>query len=273
MIPLNFWKMNGNGNDFVVIDRDGMAYGQLVDLTRRVCRRRRSIGADGVLVVEPSDNSDFRMRVFNSDGSEGEMCGNGARCIARYAFERGVAPFEMSFETIAGIMKARVEGSFVNLDMGEVDLGKGWFGRKVPMAGGEVEADFLIVGVPHLVIYLEDPEKVDREDLIRWGRTLREDRRLFPEGTNVNFVGPVDRRSLKVWTYERGVEDLTDSCGTGSCASAVAAVRRLDLESPVTVCNPGGVNIVTATFREDLCDIVLGGETAVVAKGTIEEEA
>lgn len=270
---MDFWKMNGNGNDFVVIDRDGMPYGDMVSLTRRVCRRRRSIGADGVLVVEPSDRGDFRMRIFNADGSESDMCGNGARCIARYAFEKCMAPAEMAFETLAGIIKARVEGSFVNLDMGEIDLGRGWFDRRVSIAGREVDADFLVVGVPHLMVYAGDPASMDRKDLTDWGRMLRNDEGIFPDGTNVNFVYPVDERSLRVWTYERGVEDFTDSCGTGSSASAIAGMRRFGLESPVTVYNPGGVNLVTAFFRGDLCDLVLGGETVVVAKGTIEEEA
>lgn len=268
---LEFWKMNGNGNDFVVITNGGgLGDRDLAELAGRVCRRRRSIGADGLLVVEPGGSGDFRMRIFNSDGSEGEMCGNGARCIARYAFETGVAPRRMSFQTLAGPMRAEVDGAFVDLRMGRMDPSSvRTVTFSLPGWSGEVEGDFLVVGVPHFVVYPGSLEKFSRDELVGWGRALREDRELFPVGTNVDFSEPMDGRSLRVVTYERGVEDLTDSCGTGSVASALSAAGRLGFSFPVTVHNPGGVNRVSLQEGE----IVLGGMTALVAKGKIEEEA
>lgn len=270
---MNFWKMNGNGNDFVVItNRFGLSDSDLSELAKRVCRRRRSIGADGILVVEDCDGYDFKMRIFNSDGSEGEMCGNGARCIARYAFETGVADADMTFQTLAGPMRASVKGSFVELHMGIVPSVP--FAVPVDLTGwsGEAGGDFMTVGVPHLVVYPGEGE-FSREDLVAWGRELRNRTDLFPHGTNVNFSCPTLEGALRVVTYERGVEDLTDSCGTGSVASAISAVVRLGFSHEVQVTNPGGVNRVSLIDRDGGFDATLGGLALVVAKGTIEEEA
>lgn len=273
---MDFWKINGNGNDFVVLDnRDrSLNSNDLSDLALRVCRRRRSIGADGILVVEESSQCDFKMRIFNSDGSEGEMCGNGARCIARYAFDRSIASASMVFETLAGPIGALVEKSYVTLDMGNIDRTNGWLDKRLFVDDREVEADFITVGVPHLVVFAGDPDEIGRDRLVRWGRALRNNKDLFPDGTNVNFAHHATDGTLKVTTYERGVEDLTDSCGTGSTASALLSARRFNLTSPVEVINPGGVNRVF--FKEgpiDVFKVSLGGYTSVVSKGSIEKEA
>ena len=134
---MEFWKINGNGNDFITIETLAcpMKTEELSALARRLCRRRASIGADGLLVVEPSAGANFKMRLFNADGSEGEMCGNGARCIARFAYERGIAPAEMTFETLAGTMRATVEGRFVEIDLGEYSFADGWTDRELSMDG------------------------------------------------------------------------------------------------------------------------------------------
>lgn len=270
---MDFWKMNGNGNDFVVMTNStGLGKSDLSDLARRVCRRRRSIGADGILVVEDCDELDFRMRIFNSDGTEGEMCGNGARCIARYAFEKGVAEQEMTFETLAGPMKASVDGSFVRLHMGIVPSVCDRVSIELSGWSGDPFGDFLIVGVPHLVVYPGEGD-FSREDLMAWGKELRERTDVFPHGTNVNFSRPTGDGTLAVVTYERGVEDLTDSCGTGSVASAISAVARLGFRHEVEVTNPGGVNHVVLVGRGGGFDAILGGLALVVSKGTVEEEA
>lgn len=273
---MEFWKMNGNGNDFVVIDNRERSLDDegLSDFAIRVCRRRRSIGADGILVVENSSGYDFRMRIFNADGSEGEMCGNGARCMARYAFDRSIAPSCMTFETLAGPIGARVEGVYVVLDMGDIDISKGWLDGVVEIEGNSIDADFLIVGVPHLVLYAGDPDELGRDRLLSWGRELRNRADLFSEGTNVNFVFPLEDGSLRVTTYERGVEDLTDSCGTGSTASALASARRFCMVSPIKVLNPGGINTVSFEENSETCfKVSLGGNTSVAAVGTVESEA
>ena len=275
MIP--FMKMHGNGNDFILIDnRDGgFSSSDLSALARRACRRRSSLGADGILVVEKASQADFAMRLFNADGSEGEMCGNGARCIARYAFEKRIAGSDQSFSTLAGIMRAVVDPPFVDLAMGEVPLAEGWFNRSLSVAGRTFPASFLWVGVPHAVLF--PSEELSREEMAGIGRTLRSDFLLFPEGANINFVTEAPEGAIYSVTYERGVEDLTDSCGTGSTASAAAWLLRGETPSaPVSldVINPGGVNRVFLDFAPDGASFQasLRGRTVIVAEGTLFEK-
>lgn len=271
---MEFWKMNGNGNDFIVVDMmsEQKSAEELAALTRRICRRRTSVGADGLLVAEPSVQAHFKMRLFNADGSEAEMCGNGARCIARFAFEKGIAPAEMAFETLAGVMHAKVDGRYAEVDLGEADFSQGWADRVLTMDGVSFRSCFLWVGVPHLVLFMQ--EDLSREEKVRIGRAFRNDRDLFPQGTNVNFVRPVGRGELEAVTYERGVEDLTDSCGTGCTANALSAAMLLGMESPIEVHNPGGTNRIVFTRLDDSrFSMRLGGPVAVVAKGELGPDA
>ena len=275
MIP--FVKMQGNGNDFIVLDNRDSAFStdSLSAMARKFCPRRSSLGADGILVVEESRRADFTMRLFNADGSEGEMCGNGARCIARYAFEKGIAGNEQSFSTLAGIMKAVVTPPFVDLDMGTVPLSSGWFKRPLSVGAKTFDTFFLVVGVPHLVLFLAENE-LTREETIETGRELCHTYVLFPNGTNVNFVVPNDDTHIASVTYERGVEDLTDSCGTGSTASAIAWVLRnaaAPSEAVVEVSNPGGINSVTLRFDPSGESVTasLKGRALMVAEGVLLE--
>ncbi|WMI71119.1 diaminopimelate epimerase [Aminobacterium sp. MB27-C1] len=273
---LEFTKMQGNGNDFVVIDNRDNQMGTLAlsQLAERICRRCESVGADGLLVVEKSEHEDFRMRLFNRDGSEGEMCGNGARCIARYAWEKKLAGESMSFETLAGPIRAKVEAPFVELDMGNVDLSEGFWGESLNVGGETFPFVYLIVGVPHCVLFIENITDFSRETLVEIGRTVRYDTQRFPNGTNVNFIQRVGESELKVVTYERGVEDLTLSCGTGSAASAVAASIVLEMTSPIHVHNPGGDNWVSFSFDEkrNYCKTYLKGKAVMVAEGKLYDE-
>ncbi len=275
MIP--FTKMHGNGNDFILLDnRSGrFSTSELSALAQRACRRRSSLGADGILVVENSPDADFAMRLFNADGSEGEMCGNGARCIARYAFEKGIAEANQSFSTLAGVMKAVVEPPFVDLAMGEVSLEEGWFNRSLSVGGRTFPASFLWVGVPHAVLF--PSEDLTRENMVEIGRRLRSDTILFPDGANVSFVTEGPEGAIRSVTYERGVEDLTDSCGTGSAASAASWLLRGEIpSSPVAldVINPGGINRVTLDFNPggDSFQASLRGRTVIVAEGNLFED-
>lgn len=244
-------KMNGNGNDFIVIDNMARGFGtdELSRLARKLCRRGLSVGADGLLAAEPSDCADFKMRLFNSDGSEGEMCGNGARCIARNAYEKGIVRSpSMRFETLGGEVRASVHGSTASLELSPVLLDEAV--RSSVEAGGRIyEYTYLTVGVPHAVIF-EPEHSRGFADYAPLGRAIRERTDLFPHGVNVNFAA-VTEDGLDVMTYERGVEDMTLSCGTGSTASAIAAYM-LGLCGPeVRVTNPGGVNVVKLAFSED----------------------
>lgn len=271
---MEFWKMNGNGNDFVTIEQMSAPMGtaELSALARRLCRRRASIGADGLLVAQQSERADFRMRLFNADGSEGEMCGNGARCVARFAYERGLAPAEMSFETLAGVMRARVEGAFAEIDLGECSFEGGWTDRELSAEGESFRACFLTVGVPHLVLFGNDG--MTRGEKLRIGRAFRSSFDLFPRGANVSFARPLGRGEAEAVTYERGVEDLTDSCGTGCVAVALSAAALFGMGSPVVVHNPGGDNRVSFERLDEFrFRARLGGATAVAAKGETGPEA
>ncbi len=268
-------KMNGNGNDFIVFDNRRLQFGprRLAGLALLLCRRRESLGADGLLVLEHAETGHFAMRLFNRDGSEGEMCGNGARCIARYAWEKGIAPQEMTFQTLAGPQKAWVEPPQVQLAMGKIDLSDILLEEKLGLNGREWHYSFLTAGVPHAVVFPEDPALLEREDEIRdLGCLLRHRTDLFPGGTNVNFVVP-EKESLRVLTYERGVEDLTLSCGTGSTASAIVSRLLGHCGDETDVHNPGGTNHVSLEFKPDqTVRPFLTGRAALVAWAEIPEE-
>ncbi len=218
---VSFIKMSGAGNDFVVIDNrqgripeDGRR-----DWIARICARRVSVGADGALLVEPARaGADLRMRDYNSDGGEAESCGNGARCIARFAHRAGAAPAKMRFETMAGPYTAEVFADG-QVEIGMTDAFDLRRGLALALGGGlgEVRIDHLNTGVPHAVAWVEDVEAVDVEAL---GRAIRFHDSLKPAGANANFAQKTGESSLTVRTYERGVEGETLACGTGCVASA-----------------------------------------------------
>lgn len=222
MRKLPFLKMNGAGNDFVVLDN---RHGQITldgPALARLCDRQRGVGADGVLVVEtpnPEPAADFRMRYYNADGGEAEMCGNGARCFARYAARlSGTNPDEVTFQTMAGLIRARITGEQVRLEM-SVPVDGARLGE-LALEGdhGFPEAYFLNTGVPHVVVPVENVERVDVHPT---GRSIRYHDRFAPRGTNANFIEPVSPTEIILRTYERGVEGETLACGTGATASAL----------------------------------------------------
>lgn len=274
MIPCA--KLNGNGNDFIVVDNRQSCWttSELSKMTRSLCRRREALGADGILVVEASEKLHFRMRLFNRDGSEGEMCGNGARCIARYAYEKGIAPRDMAFETLAGDMEVHVDPPMARLAMAEVDLTGAVLDRPLEIDGLHFDYSFLTVGVPHVVIFMEDLQERDRDELTLLGRTLRNRTDLFPQGANINFVS-VEDEGIRAMTYERGVEEITLSCGTGSTASAIVGCLLDKCGNETEVRNPGGINHVSLVFEEGRKKVrpFLTGRTALVAWAEILEEA
>ena len=272
---LPFAKMHGNGNDFVVIDnRSGdIPEKQLSGLALRLCRRRTSIGADGLLVVEGSGKGDLRMRLFNRDGSEGEMCGNGARCLARYAYEKGLAPGEMTIDTLAGPVGARVEGSFATLDIGTLETASVLRKQELTLSGEKFLYSQLTVGVPHTVIFQDPNDEREAEDLARIARVFQSDGERFPRSTNVNFMKIKSRGELVLQTYERGVNDLTLSCGTGSAAGAVAAWLEGGVSPPVEVHNPGGVNTVLVEEEgPGVVRLFLKGLAVLVAEGVVWDQ-
>lgn len=272
---MRFFKVHGNGNDFVVLDnRDGhICTEELRRMAVPLCRRKTSVGADGVLVMESAEGYDFRMRLFNADGSEGEMCGNGARALARCALHIGAAGREMRFITLAGEIRASVQPPFAELDMGVIDLSSGVFGERIAACGLEFPYVSLTVGVPHCVLLTD--EEYGRDTVFEAGRAIRQRADLFPHGTNVNFLRRLPGGSLSAITYERGVEDITESCGTGSTACAIAANIVWGCGTEIDVHNPGGVNSVRLDFADDGKSVhaYLRGRTAIVAEGELLEEA
>ena len=269
---VRFTKMQGNGNDFIIIDNRSRSFGDdsLRDMALNLCRRRISIGADGLMAIEKSDDADFRMRLFNCDGSEGEMCGNGARCLARYAFEKGIAPKKMTIETLAGKVAAQVNPPFATLDMGQITRESVAMDQLFVFGGEKIRYNHLLVGVPHSVVMQEPSDIRSPEELAPMAKAFQADSECFPHGTNVNFLRVTGKNSLDVRTWERGVNDFTLSCGTGSVASAVASWLEGNVTSPVDVKNPGGVNTVLIEENEPgVARLFLRGLTAFVAEGSV----
>ncbi len=270
MIP--FYKMSGSGNDFILIDnRDGsLPVRDVPAFVRAVCTPRVSLGADGVILIEPSSRADFRWRFYNADGSEAEMCGNGGRCAARFAVIRGIAGEALSFETKAGLIDAEVRGSVVKLRL--TDPHGLALDETVVLGGERLEVSRVNTGVPHAVCFAQD---LDGLDVFSLGRGLRRHPHYAPAGTNANFVRVEGPRTLRVRTYERGVEAETLACGTGATASALTAAAKGLVSSPVDVTVQSGeiLRIYFEKTPEGFRRVYLEGKTRVVCEGRLWEEA
>jgi diaminopimelate epimerase len=241
---IHFFKMTGTGNDFIVIDnrKNLVDADHCHDFVRRACRHKLSVGADGVILIENDPEVDFKWRFFNADASEAEMCGNGARCAARFAYLTGIVDKpRMAFRTLAGIIKAELLDKKVKVQMTSphslrMDL-------NVEANGRSFDLDFVNTGVPHAVCFLADAGALGSMDVARWGHALRFHPDFQPSGTNVNFVCVEDEHHIMVRTYERGVEGETLACGTGAIASSLIAAARDRVVSPVGVRTRGGESL------------------------------
>ncbi len=269
---ISFCKMSGSGNDFIIIDNRDLSLdvGDLPTFARRICARKVSVGADGLFLIEPSTSVDFKWQFFNSDGSMGEMCGNGSRCVARYAFLRGIARENMSFETIAGIISAEVRGDVVKSRL--TDPSPLIIGQVIPLNGQEYLLDYIDTGVPHAICFVTSIEACD---VVATGRKIRRHESFQPRGTNANFALVSDRHKMRVRTYERGVEDETLACGTGVVASVLAAAGRNLVDSPVDVTVQSGEILRVYFSRRDgvFKEIYLEGKVKMVYQGMLFEEA
>jgi diaminopimelate epimerase len=273
MAPLEFYKMNGSGNDFILVDNRDFVISRAVmpQMAKALCRPKLSVGADGMIFVENSPRADFVWRFYNADGSEAEMCGNGGRCAARFAFLLGIAGSSMVFETLAGLIRAEVMGDRVKLQMtGPKDLALDYM---VEVDGVAWTLSSVNTGVPHAVVPVRDLEGADVRGL---GGKLRFHPRFQPAGTNVNFTRALGPGEIAVRTYERGVEDETLACGTGSVASAlVAAAMDPGLASPVAVRTRSG-EILTIHFTregEGFTGVFLEGDARFVYKAELGPDA
>jgi diaminopimelate epimerase len=265
---LPFYKMHGGGNDFVLIDHRArfIPEAEQPALARRLCHRQVGVGADGLILIEASAAAHFRWRFYNADGSEPEMCGNGGRCAARFAVLSGIAPETLSFETVSGVIHAEVRGRRVKLAL--TGVGDFQLNQTIPLEEANVTGHFVRVGVPHLVVPVDDLEAAA---VTEWGRLLRFHQMFQPAGANVNFVRFTGPKNLSIRTYERGVEDETLACGTGSVAAALVGACLGRLSSPVEVLTRGG-EILTVFFHSQsgACrEVYLEGDALVVYQGEL----
>lgn len=266
--------MSGTLNDFIIIDnRDKILDpDHLSDWVKKICTRKYSVGADGLILIEKSDRSDFKWRFFNCDGSEAEMCGNGSRCAARFSYLEGITGPNLTFETIAGIIHAEVQGHMVKVRMTDPTHIK--LDSHLSLEGSSVVCSKINTGVPHVVIEVGNLSDFSLPTLLNLGRTIRNHKYFQPQGTNVNFIEKIDSGHLKVKTYERGVEDITFACGTGVVASALIAHAKQWIQSPVEVETPGGKLKVHFQFDgKNYTEVFLEGDARVIYRGELTDEA
>jgi diaminopimelate epimerase len=259
-MKIPFVKMHGAGNDFIMVDDRALTF-PLNDalFIQQISARGTGVGCDGVILLQPSDAADFRMRFINPDGNEVDMCGNGARCIAQWAFSLEAAPARMTIETQAGPVHAEVSNEEVCLELTppadmELDLDLGL----------DRLSDFVNTGVPHAVVWVDDVQAVD---LIKLGRAIRHHQRFTPQGTNANFAQLEPNGTITVRTYERGVEAETLACGTGAAAVAVVAARHGWVALPVAVHCASGCDLV---IDSKAGKTTLSGNAVKVFEGELE---
>jgi diaminopimelate epimerase len=272
MMKIPFMKISGSGNDFILIDHRTPFLDEvgLKGFVQKACRRRVSVGADGLILVERSKRADFKWRFFNADGSEAEMCGNGGRCVARFASLKGITGPSLTFETLAGILSARVDGKRVKLELTKPSGLK--LDEPLPVEGKQEVVSSINTGVPHAIIFMKDLEGVD---ILTMGRGLRYHPHFAPKGTNADFVRVEDGSRLSVRTYERGVEDETLACGTGAVASALIAAFKGMVKSPVAVKTPGGEVLLVHFQIEagEVKNVFLEGDVHIIYEAEMWEEA
>jgi len=277
MKKIPFYKMSGSGNDFILIDnRRGALKAfkgrQLNRFAAAVCTHRLSVGGDGLILIERAENpkkAHFRWRLFNADGTEAELSGNGGRCAARFAYLKKIAPARMVFETLAGPIRAEIRGKNVKIQM-PTPLGL-QLDIKIPVGDKTYVGHFLNTGVPHTVLFVDDPASVE---VVPLGRAIRRHAMFQPAGTNVNFAVVRTPRRVKMRTYERGVEDETLACGTGAVATALIAGALGRGRSPMTLRQQSGLAL-RVYYRWDgrnFSDVFLEGDARVAYAGEMGDE-
>ena len=273
---LNFTKMSGAGNDFVILDNRNGVVSEPDTFAQRICDRRNGVGADGVLLLENSPRADFMMKYYNADGSYGGMCGNGGRCISRFAFSNKiVSRREMSFEALDHIYSASIIEENVRLKMkNPVDIR---LHQRIGLAHGEIKYHFINSGSPHCVIFVDENlqlgKNVSDVDVSRLGREIRVHSSFSPEGTNVNFVDVKNSTTFQVRTYERGVEAETLACGTGSVAVALIANLVRSAASPVKIQVKSGEDLSVGFVRKSKSsfeEITLFGSAHIAFSGILK---
>ena len=267
-MKVHFHKLSGSGNDFVIIDNLDGKYDSWDKsaAAQYLCRRRVSVGADGLIFLDKSDSADVKMTYINSDGSFADMCGNGARCTA-FVFSKLYGKNSLKIQTGAGIIGAEVQDSYVRVAMPPGKLVQP--DAEILVDGLPFMMDWYDTGVPHAVIVVDDVWDIPVEE---WGREIRYHRRFQPAGTNVDFVEVMDEHTVKIRTYERGVESETLACGTGAVASALSAARKGLVSPPVKVlvALPDTLDINFTLNNGSADDITFAGNVIYSFEGEVE---
>jgi diaminopimelate epimerase len=271
---VDFTKMNGAGNDFIVIDNRKLDVKLEKKAISFLCDRKRGVGADGVILLEASGQYDFHMLYYNSDGGEAEMCGNGARCIALYANSLGLGKKSGSkrivvFSTKSGSIEATVSGDRISVSMGKATALS--LNISLRLSRGEATAHFINTGVPHVVMRVEDAFALTDEYVLGQGSEIRKHEHFKPIGTNVDFVSLRSDGGVAIRTFERGVEEETLACGTGSIAAAVILAHLRMAKSPVQVSTKGG-DVLRVSFNIEsfgASKVILDGPAAVNFTGSV----
>ena len=276
---IRFTKMSGSGNDFIIIDNRALKLTKELgrELARLACRRKLSVGADGLILIENDPEADFAWQFFNADGSEAEMCGNGSRCAARFALLKGIVDKDrLCFKTLAGLIEAQVTGELAKVRMPqphgmEVDV-------PVELDDRLLHLGFINTGVPHAVFFADSPEQLEELDVFTLGRRIRFHPRFQPAGTNADFVFVSNAHHISIRTYERGVEAETLACGTGCIAAALLAAAQNFTASPVNVLTRGGETLViyfekiSQEDRINFSNVYLEGDAKVVYDAELWDE-
>ena len=269
---LPFWKMHGSGNDFIVIDNRRRIFPEKgrPQLVAKLCRRGTGIGSDGLILIEDNHFVDFLWHFYNADGSEAEMCGNGGRCAARFAYLKRIADADMVFQTRAGLIRAQVDYDQVKLEM-TVPFG---LRKKVELdCDGESEiVDFINTGVPHTIVTVD--QNLASIAVAERGARIRYHQEFAPAGTNVNFFEVVNEQCLSIRTYERGVEGETLACGTGAVAAVLLASEHGLVKSPTEVVTRTGECLMVHYEKEGSIfnEVFLEGGAVIVYKGVLESD-
>lgn len=278
-MKIKYTKMQGLGNDFIVMDNReyGFSEEKLQEIAKRICTRQISIGADGLMAVDKADgDADFRMRFINADGSIGEMCGNGARCMTRFAYINKIAGEKMVFETTAGTVEGEIkDGRLVAVALNNPEIIE--FDKVATIDGVDYTISYVELGnpgVPHGIIEYKGLGKISKDEIFNLGKYLRY-HEIFPKGANINFYDIDGDASAVVRTYERGVEDFTLACGTGSASVAIVLyLQKLVDSNKIKIKVLGGeLNIeIEENEENEITKLMLIGDTNIVAEGTIFDE-
>lgn len=275
---MEFWKMNGAGNDFVVLNNleEHLNVEDLPQVARTLCERHLSIGADGLMVVDaPDQGGDYKMRFYNADGSMGEMCGNGARCICRYGYENGLAGETQTIETTAGIVTGRrITSRLYKIRLNDPTTVR--LDDPVEVDGIRYDCAYVELGspgIPHAVVPYRDLKNADENELRELGRKLRW-HPAFPKGANVNFYELTGEDTVYERTFERGVEDFTYACGTGTGSLVTVLTLQGKVSGHDVQVDMAGGRLIIDTVREGsaIRDLYLTGPTNIVAKGEVTDE-